>query len=71
MGASAVGVGMLVLAMIFGFLNGLPWEPRGAVAGLERQIQRESELRWNIVVSRLDRIEAVLNELVVVRKAGK
>lgn len=62
-GASAVGVGLLVLAVIFGFLNGLPWESKGAIANLREQVQRESDLRWNDVRERLGRIEYKIDDL--------
>lgn len=40
---NAIGVGfaILVLIVVFSFLGAIPWEPRGSVAALKIDVQRE------------------------------
>ena len=44
-----LGALLLSLATIFGFLNGIPWDRRGAAAEVKADLQRElTEMRADI-----------------------
>ena len=58
--AWALGAVLAALATIFSFLNGIPWERKGAVAELKSDIHRElSDIKTDVREIRQDVKELV------------